>query len=246
MFFPSTYPRSRSRWRKASTRAEKKDAEDGIRIPIRGILAGCWASALAPHIASMTARATIPSHFRFWILRRGSGHALDFRLSDRESHFRRRRLSFMSLSHAIQSPKSETQRSIRKTLSMLIREYPRFTKSSLTKILLDISIRRDGGGGAVAGGSDRLRDGVLPDIADGVKTITGGFHRSVRRHMSGVAKLQDTSQKLRVRLQADVNEQPGEIDVRYFSRMQFANSHAGDDVVAENFFNRGLITRDYF
>ena len=27
MFFPSTYPSSRSRWRNASTRAEKKDAE---------------------------------------------------------------------------------------------------------------------------------------------------------------------------------------------------------------------------
>ena len=73
-----------------------------------------------------------------------------------------------------------------------------------------------------------------------------GFHRAIRRHMTGIAKLHDASQKLCVRLQADVNEQAGEIDLRYFSRRGVANPHAGDDVVAENFFDRGLIARDYF
>jgi hypothetical protein len=49
MFFPSTYPSSRSHWRNASTRAERKDATDPSRIPIRGILAVCcaWAEELS-------------------------------------------------------------------------------------------------------------------------------------------------------------------------------------------------------
>ena len=83
MFFPSTYPSSRRPCRNALTRSaeERKEAP---RYPIRGIFFGCCASALAPHIASVTTRATIPTNFRFWILRRGSGHALDFRLSEQE------------------------------------------------------------------------------------------------------------------------------------------------------------------
>ncbi len=121
-----------------------------------------------------------------------------------------------------------------------------FGRRTLAKCLLDVVVRRDGGGGAVARGGDRLGRGVVADIAHGVETVSGGFHRSVRRHMPGVAELQDTSQKLRVGLQAHVNEQSGEIDLRYFFRYEVANPHAGDDVVAENFFDCGLIVRDYF
>ena len=86
----------------------------------------------------------------------------------------------------------------------------------------------------------------LANIAYGVKTVTGSLHRDVRRHMPGVAEVHNTSQKLRVGLQADVNEESGEIDLRYFSRRPVSNPHTGDDVVAENFFDRSLIARDYF
>jgi hypothetical protein len=52
--------------------------------PMRRIFVGCCASALAPHTVSATTIAKIPTHFRFWILRRSSGQALDFRLRERE------------------------------------------------------------------------------------------------------------------------------------------------------------------
>src|SRR5215813_245638 len=55
MFFSSTYPSSRSRWRNASTRGETLDAEAPARIPTRGILAGCCASAIAPRASNTTA-----------------------------------------------------------------------------------------------------------------------------------------------------------------------------------------------
>src|SRR6185436_17268284 len=100
-------------------------------------------------------------------------------------------------------------------------------KSLLAKCLIDVAIRRDRGRGAVAGGCNRLGRGVLANIADGIKPVTGSFHRSVRRHMPATAKLDDTLQKLRVGMQADVNEQAGEINLRYFSRIQIANPHAG-------------------
>src|SRR5215471_4933303 len=56
MFFSSTYPSSRSRWRNASTRGETLDAEAPARIPTRGILAGCCASAM-----TATASITTPT-----------------------------------------------------------------------------------------------------------------------------------------------------------------------------------------
>ena len=84
VFFPSTYPSSRRPWRNASRRAEITEGEEAVRNPIRGIFVGCCASTTAPHIANATPRATIPTNFRFWILRRGSGHALDFQLSEQE------------------------------------------------------------------------------------------------------------------------------------------------------------------
>ena len=59
----------------------------------------------SPHILRMWHRwRRSQANFRSWIF--------DFRLSDRECHFRRIRLSFMGLSHAIHSPKSEIQRGI--------------------------------------------------------------------------------------------------------------------------------------
>ncbi len=47
----------------------KKDAEVAIRIPIRGIPAGCCASTTAPQITNATMRATIPTDFGFWDFR---------------------------------------------------------------------------------------------------------------------------------------------------------------------------------
>src|SRR5918996_4237543 len=114
------------------------------------------------------------------------------------------------------------------------------------KRLLYIAIRRDSSSSAVARGSDRLGGGVLANIADGVETVVGGFHRSVRRHMPGVAELHRTSQKLRVRLQADENEQAGEIDLRYFARRQVSNADTDHNIIAKNFFDRALIARDNF
>ncbi len=45
MFFPSTYPSSRRPCRNASMRAELAEREAPVRYPIRGIFAGCCASA---------------------------------------------------------------------------------------------------------------------------------------------------------------------------------------------------------
>src|SRR5437773_2841342 len=81
---PSTCPSARSPCRKASSAAARPVEELLVRNPIRGIFGCCCASALAPHMASVTTRATIPTHFRFWILRRDSVQVLDFRVSDRE------------------------------------------------------------------------------------------------------------------------------------------------------------------
>src|SRR5438445_9722118 len=95
MLFPSTYPSSCRPCRNASWRAEL--TEEGVvsRNPIRGTFFGCCASALAPHTVSATTIAKSPAHFRFWILRRGSGHALDFRLSEEESKNRFQKVLFM-------------------------------------------------------------------------------------------------------------------------------------------------------
>jgi hypothetical protein len=82
MFFPSTYPSSRRPCRNASMRGAITEGEDVMRNPIRGIVVGCCAMATAPHIANAIMRATIPTNFRFWILRHGSGQVLDFRLAD--------------------------------------------------------------------------------------------------------------------------------------------------------------------
>ena len=90
IFFPSTYPSSRRPCWNASMRGAITAAEEVMRKPIRGIFVGCCAVATAPHIANAIMRATIPTNFRFWILRRGSepalslskGQVLDFRLSD--------------------------------------------------------------------------------------------------------------------------------------------------------------------
>ena len=72
-----------------------EEREGPARYPIPGAFVGCCASALAPHTVSATTIAKSPAHFRFWILRRGSGHALDFRLSEEESKNRFQKVLFM-------------------------------------------------------------------------------------------------------------------------------------------------------
>src|SRR4026209_227872 len=68
MFFPSTYPSSHSRRRNASTRAEKEDAEGAIRIPIRGVLAGCCAAAGKLSAKSKTPSVRRAMFFLIWFL----------------------------------------------------------------------------------------------------------------------------------------------------------------------------------
>src|SRR6266545_8137023 len=87
MFFPSTYPSSCKPWRNASVRVDSEDDERADRYPTRGTFFGCCASATAPHIANVTAMATMPPHFRFWIF--------DFRLSEDEFRTRNQDFSFM-------------------------------------------------------------------------------------------------------------------------------------------------------
>src|SRR2546422_2250073 len=108
MFFPSTYPRSRNPCRNASVRVDIAAGELVLRYPIRGTFFGCCACATAPHIASVTTRATIPTNFRFWIL--------DFRLSDRKLGDRIRVLSRICF-----SPESKTAIENRKLLNDSVR-----------------------------------------------------------------------------------------------------------------------------
>src|SRR4029453_9332169 len=55
MFFPSTYPSSRSPCRNASMRAGLVEGELRPRYPIRGIFVGCCASAITPKASNTTA-----------------------------------------------------------------------------------------------------------------------------------------------------------------------------------------------
>src|SRR5262245_45088595 len=55
MFFPSTYPSSRSPWRNASWRAALAEGEIALRYPIRGTFFGCCASAVTPRASNTTA-----------------------------------------------------------------------------------------------------------------------------------------------------------------------------------------------
>lgn len=71
-------------------------------------------------------------------------------------------------------------------------------KSFLAKCLLDVAICRDGGRRSVSGRGDRLGDGVLPDIADGVEAISGRFHPAIGRHMARVAQVYQIPQDRRV------------------------------------------------
>ena len=105
-------------------RAELVESEVVLRYPIRGILTGCCASALAPHTVSAATIAKSPAHFglrgRFWILRPSSepalslskGQVLHFRLrgrlSKQESKTRFEEVSFMRLIPSIKiSPADE-------------------------------------------------------------------------------------------------------------------------------------------
>ena len=83
------------------------EGEEVMRNPIRGTFAGCCASALAPHTVSATMTAKIPTHFGFWILRRGSVKVLDFRLSEQEFGRRSEIVSFMWFFSSIQNRKSK-------------------------------------------------------------------------------------------------------------------------------------------
>src|SRR5262249_46312487 len=55
MFFPSTYPSSRSPCLNASMRAALTEREVAARYPIRGIFFGCCASAITPRASNTTA-----------------------------------------------------------------------------------------------------------------------------------------------------------------------------------------------
>ena len=107
MFFPSTYPSSRSPCRKASMRSGKTEGEV-VRNPIRGTFVGCCASAIAPHTAEREERLRkAPAHFRFWIPRRQlpsqawglslskAGQVSGSRLSEQEKPNRIRNVLFM-------------------------------------------------------------------------------------------------------------------------------------------------------
>src|SRR5262249_16862070 len=55
MFFPSTYPSSRSPWRNASRRAEIVEGETALRNPMRWTFFGCCASVTTATVSSITA-----------------------------------------------------------------------------------------------------------------------------------------------------------------------------------------------
>ena len=103
------------------------------------------------------------------------------------------------------------------------------------------SVRRNGRGGAVAGGGDRLARRVLADIADGVEAGARRLHPVVRWHMAAVRQFYDITQERRVGLQTDVNEKTGKLDLHSLARL--AGAHAGDDFVADDFLDDCLITR---
>src|SRR5215468_8506834 len=66
--------------------------------PIRGIFAGCCASALAPHAMSTTTIAKTLAHFRYFDIAQYRFWILDFRLSEKESGHRIQVLLFMLFS----------------------------------------------------------------------------------------------------------------------------------------------------
>src|SRR5262249_10330014 len=68
MFFPSTYPRSRSPWRNASMRYGFAERGKERRKPIRGTFVGCCASAITPR-ASNTIATRIDGAAAFFIAR---------------------------------------------------------------------------------------------------------------------------------------------------------------------------------
>src|SRR5262245_61727045 len=95
MFFPSTYPSSRSPCLNASMRFEMAEREAPLRYPIRGIFFGCCARASTPAKTNVRTKAKIPHHFGFWIA--------DFRLSEKESRNRLNKVLFMSFFRAAKS-----------------------------------------------------------------------------------------------------------------------------------------------
>gem|GEM_PF-2323429 len=109
MFFPSTYPSSRSPSRNAAIRAATGAGLVPARNPIREIFVGCCAFACSPHTVSATMSVKSPAHFRFAMVRQGSPQVLDFRLPEQEFGRRSQAFSFIVFFSSIQNPKSQIQ-----------------------------------------------------------------------------------------------------------------------------------------
>ena len=78
------------------------------------------------------------SHFRFWILRRGSGHALDFRLSENESSHRTQDLLFI-LFAPVENRQSEIIGNL-KSLDDFIRSRQHLLRNRQTDLLSGFEI----------------------------------------------------------------------------------------------------------
>ena len=84
---------------------------------MRATFFGCWAQTTAPPVVSVITMATIPTHFRFWILRQSSGQVLDCRLSENDSSDRTKYFFFMLFSPNRKSKSGPADKNLKPVVS---------------------------------------------------------------------------------------------------------------------------------
>jgi hypothetical protein len=68
-----------------------------------------------------------------------------------------------------------------------------------------------------------------------------GAHRRVGANAAVLVELEEVGEQLGVRLQADVDEDAAELEVRRVARCRVANAYAGNGVLAEDLLDRGVV-----